>query len=468
MKKSGKILPGFFDSHLHLLSLGQAKEAISLRGVRTIPEMIELLREGLNQKLIIARGWNHEQIEGRKMPSRTDLDCVSEAIPVVAIRVCGHVAIANSKTIELLGGSVNEKISGGTIDIEQGIFTENALSLQYDLFSQPSEADIRRYFLNAQNELLSLGVTKVFSDDFLTFDVKEEELIRIIDDLYREGLLKIRIIEQVRFRSYVAFERFINKGFFSHEFGSWRIGPLKLLLDGSLGGKTAYLKRPYENESDNYGVQTYSDEELKAYFDLANKNKIDVHAHAIGDGASWQFLRVMGQSLKETKRTDHRHALVHAQMVDHLAIQELKRLKIHAIVQPIFLESDIRMLDQRIGSRKKESYLFKSMYDTGINVCFGTDSPVESPSPFLNLFAAITRVSQQDSNLGPHLKEESFNLEDALKCYRRNTDLLAGDDFTLKNDIIELENDLDMDDTDTFIKAKVVRVQIDNKEVYHL
>lgn len=466
MKKIGRILPGFFDSHLHLLGIGMQSEIVSLKGLTSIKAIQARLTTQLDKPIVFARGWNDEILGDKRAPERKDLDQASLEVPIVAYRVCGHVASLNTQALTLLGDGLDREIPGGTVDVDRGILTENALGLVGKLAPKADISRIKHQFVAAEQLLFAQGVTKVFSDDFLTYDLPHGEMIELLDELYRDGRLKIRIHEQVRFNDFDEFSSFIASGWHRHSAGNWRVAALKLLLDGSLGGRTAFLRQPYADDPHNAGVRTYPDAELESYFDLANHNQLPVHAHAIGDGAIEQFLACMERSLKKTNTKEHKHALVHAQLATGEQIERMARLKIAALVQPIFLESDIRMLSARIGKRKRESYRFKSMHEAGVKVCFGTDAPVEEFSPFANLFAAITRTSVQDHPLGAHLPEEAFTLKEALHCYRNTADFLAGDDKEAKNDIIELDKDIDEADLNRLRQAKVRRVTLAGTTVY--
>lgn len=437
-------LPAFFDSHLHFLGIGYVSSVIELKNATSIAEVISCLRLDMGKNIIVGRGWNQNQFLEKRMITKHDLDPVFPDCPVVLYRTCGHVAVANSKMLSGLHLDANTEVdSGGTFDFETGIFTENALGLLKKAMAVPTDHQIKDYFIKANGLLLAKGITTVLSDDFMTLPVPYEAMIRMINELYEANLLQVRIIEQVHLPAIELFRDFIAKGYANRDFGKWKLGPLKLLADGSLGGRTAFLHEPYSDDLNQVGVQTFSDFELKEFFDLANLNQMDCHIHAIGDRAITQVLTVMEQSLIDTNRKNHRHAIIHAQLANRLHIKKMKQLNISAIVQPIFLESDIAMVDSRIGKRKEESYLFHMMKTEGLHVGFSTDSPVEDFNPFYNLYASMSRQSFKDHALGAFLPQEAFSLKAAWECYHDDNRYLIYEENQTPNDFIVVDRNIE-------------------------
>ena len=402
---------------MHVLGLGYITYNIDLTEIKSIPELKEKLIKSDHQKIIIGRGWNQDNFKEKRMPTKSDLNMVSKDIPIVIVRACGHVLVVNDKMLEIANISTEtHKVFGGAFSFQTGLFTENALKLIYDKMPLPGKEELRKYFITANKILLQNGITSVASDDFCIFPIDYELVIETLLELYNENLMQVKITEQVNL-PYEKLEDFISKGYVNKQMGSLKMGPLKILSDGSLGGKTAYLKSPYVDEPDNYGINTYSDEELFKLIYLADRNNMDVVIHAIGDAASEQVIQALIKSLKITKRLVHSHAIIHAQLTNREQIQRMKEYNIGAIVQPIFLNSDIPVVPKRIGKRAEESYLFKTMYNNQIKVGFSTDSPIEPVNPFYNMYAAMTRKSIKLPDLTPFYESESFTLSVSLKCY---------------------------------------------------
>ena len=459
-------LPGFIDSHMHFLGLGYVNFNADLTSAKSITDLQTKLRTSESKIIIIGRGWNQTNFIERRMPTKSDLNLISRDLPIVIIRVCGHVLVVNDKMLEIANITKDSKqISGGSFDFETGIFSENAINLIYNEMPKPTKEDITKYLIKANDILLSRGITQVASDDFSTLPLDYEFVISTIKDLYKEGLLQVKITEQVNL-NYELLQDFINKGYVNKRFGNFRMGPLKILADGSLGGKTASLNEPYENEPSNYGIKTYSDEELFKLIYLADSNNMDVVIHAIGDDASDQAINALIKSLKLTKRKSHNHALIHAQLTTKIQIEKMKQWNIGAIIQPIFLNSDIQIIESRIGSRCFESYLFKTMFDSGIHVGFSTDSPIEPVNPFANIYSAVTRRSIKSPELDPFLIEESFTVENAILCYTYNNVRYTYENELNEKDYIITDTNIYSCPLEKIKDIKVLETYIDNKLIY--
>ncbi len=459
-------LPGFIDSHMHFLGLGYVNFNTDLSSAKSIKELQSELSNSKSKNIIIGRGWDQENLINKRMPTKRDLNLISRDLPIVIIRVCGHILVVNDKMLELANISNESKqIPGGSFDFETGIFTENAIYIIYNKMPKPTKEDIIKYLMTANDILLSKGITQVASDDFSTLPLDYEFVLSTIKELYKKGLLQVKITEQVNL-NYNLLKDFISKGYVNKNFGGFRMGPLKILADGSLGGKTASLIKPYENEPNNYGIKTYSDDELFKLINLADSNNMDVVIHAIGDDASEQAINALIKSLEITKRKNHNHAIIHAQLTTKRQIEKMKKWNIGAIIQPIFLNSDIQIIESRIGKRHLESYLFKTMFDSGINVGFSTDSPIEPVNPFANIYTAVTRRSIKFPELEPFLVEESLTVKNAVICYTSNNVRYVYENKLNDGDFIITDENIYSCPFDRIKDIKVLETYIDNKLVY--
>lgn len=457
-------LPGFIDSHLHFLGLGYTLENVDLNMEKSIDSVIKKLTKHTDKPIIIGRGWNQTNFIEKRMITKNDLNKVSNHIPIVLIRVCGHVLVANDSMLKLADvNRLTNQIEGGFFDYQSGIFTENALSLIYDHMPKPSQSDLERYIINANHLLLSNGITHVASDDFSTLSIPYETIINVFNKLYHEQKIQVRLTEQVNLQL-DELKDFINKGYVNKRFNeSYQMGPLKILADGSLGGKTAALMDEYTDDTGNIGILTYTDEELFELVHLANTNGMDVVIHAIGDRAVTQALNALVKSIQLTKRYHHHHAIIHAQLANKSHIKLMKAYNIGAIVQPIFLNSDISIIRDRIGKRASESYLFKSMFKENIRVGFSTDSPIEPVNPFKNIFTAIKRKSIKDPTLNSFLIEEAFNLEESLRCYTENNLNFVSKKAMNTSDYIIIDKILT---EDNLLEIQVLETYVNNSLVY--
>ena len=420
----GKIvIPGFNDSHVHFMNYGYTGKKIRLNECKNVKELITLGKKTLPYGgWILGRGWNQDLFLGEKrIPEKSDLDKISKDIPVCYARACGHVAVINSKAMELCGITPETKCFGGDIDYDKGIFTENALYLVYSHISKLSLEEMKNIILETQEKFLAMGITSVQTDDFESFPDKDfKKVIQAYKELEREKKLKIRVYEQGLMPKKGRVKELAEHKYFTGTGDErFKMGPIKLLLDGSLGGKTALLQLPYEGEENNRGVATYTQEEFDEIVEYADSLGYQIAVHAIGDGAVKMALDSF-EKLPNLNRK--RHGIVHCQITTMKLIERIKELDIIVYIQPIFLDYDLHIVEDRVGyKRSLESYIWKTMLDKGIKLCFGSDAPVDSADVIKAIHCAVNR---QDMNFYPKdgwLPNERLSVEEAVRCYTLNS-----------------------------------------------
>lgn len=460
------IMNAFHDAHLHVLGIGYSASIVDLSNASSIKEVQKILKEALKEdkEILLARGWDQSVFKEQRMIEKEDLNKVSKEKPIVAIRTCGHIISVNDPALDLAHiRDARPQVDGGSFDLDTGIFTEQAINLIYDALPPYSKEDIKGFLKVANDLLLSKGVTTVYSDDFSMLNVDFEVILEAMQEAYEEGSLRVRITEQVNLPKRADLKRFIDQGYANkliHK--NFKMGPLKLLADGSLGGHTAYMNEPY-SDLDTVGIKTFKDDELVELLKIADEADMDAHIHAIGDGTIDQLLWAFEKVMKESARHNHEYAIIHTQLANIRQIKKMKELGITTIVQPIFLNSDIPIIASRIGERAEESYLFYTMFKEGIPTLFSTDAPVEAVDPFLNLYTALTRKSLKHHNLGPFLIDEAFSLEEAIGCYQNPAGHFKD---VFMQDRIEVDKNIYEIDKEEMKDVKVLRTYMDSELVY--
>ena len=459
-------LPGFIDSHLHVLGMGYVASNVDLTKAKSIEEMVQLLSSKHNKSIIVGRGWNQEQFDEGKMPDKYDLNRVSSSKPVIAIRTCGHILVVNDAMLKLAGlTKKTAQIEGGFFDIDKGIFKENAISLIYSNMPKPTKDDLKSYFLLANDILVSQGITHVASDDFCVFDIDYKVIIDVLEELYNKGLMNVKITEQVNL-PIDQFQKFIDEGYANKIIHSkFKMGPLKILADGSLGGRTAALNQPYSDEPSEQGILTYRDDDLYRLICLADQHNMDSVIHAIGDRAAKQVVGVLEKCILKSQRKIHHHALIHAQLLDELTIKQMQELGIGAIVQPIFMNSDINMVKSRLGTRCPQAYPFKTLFNS-VNLGFSSDAPIETSNPFHNIYSAMTFKSIKHPEFHSFSLKQQFTLEESLKAYYKNNLVYVYEKSLPEGDYTIIDRDLRSCSKEEIKEIKVIKTVIDGVEVF--
>lgn len=427
---NGKVMvPGFNDSHMHLLNYGSSLLHVNLIGSASMDEIIDRTREfikdnNINDKDIIqGRGWNHDYFTEKRFPNRYDLDKISTTQPVILTRTCGHASVVNSKALEIAGITRDTlQIDGGHFDVDEngeplGIFRENAIGLITKLIKEPSILEIKKMITVAAERANAQGITSVQSDDLLS--VTDEDFYKVINaytELKDEGRLTVRVNEQSRFEKFEKFQKFISQGYitgYGDEF--FKIGPLKLMADGSLGARTAYLSHPYADAPSTSGIPVLTQEELDAFIITAHNSGMQVAVHCIGDKAMYMVFDSIDKAQSQNHREDARHSIVHCQITDETLLDKFKELDVVAHIQPIFLDYDLHIVEDRVGKdRAKSTYNWKGLIDRGVHIACGSDCPVENFDVLPGIYSAVTRKDLKGYPENGWLPEQRLTVMEAL------------------------------------------------------
>lgn len=426
------VCAGFNDSHMHLLNYGNALGMADLSGhTLSMAEMKAYMKEFISERdlrpgsWVKGRGWNHDYFEdGKRFPDRRDLDQISTEHPICLTRTCGHACVVNSKALELAGITRNTpQVEGGRYEVgddgePNGIFRENAMDLIYSRLPEPDKEDIKEMILAASHALNRYGVTSSQTDDLLAFNnVPYERVLEAYRELEAEGRMTVRVYEQSQFTTVKDLKAFVEKGYNTGVGSPWfKIGPLKMLGDGSLGARSAYLSEPYADDPSTRGIAIFTRQQFEEMVGYAHSHGMQIAIHAIGDGILDDILAAYEKVLKENPRDDHRHGIVHCQITRPDQLEKFADMSLHAYIQSIFLDYDIHIVEQRIGvARAKSSYNFRTLYET-THASNGSDCPVELPDVMKGIQCAVTRTTVKD-HVGPYLPEQAMSVKQALDSF---------------------------------------------------
>ena len=424
------VCPGFNDSHMHLLNLGCMLTQAQLSPVtNTLAGVLlafaQYVQAHPESEWILGRGWNQDYFQDEtRYPTREDLDAVCPEKPCLITRACGHVAVANSRALALAGiADAAPHVDGGRVVTDDsgkpnGVLEENALELVNSIIPVPSRTQIKERLLLAMEHVNRFGITSVQSDDFSSTKATFEEVIAAYLELKAEGRMTVRVTQQCLLPDKDTLLRFLSQGYHTGWGDEWfRIGPLKLIGDGSLGSRTALLRQPYADAPETCGIATYSQDALDELIEIAHKNGMQVAIHAIGDGAADHVLNAVKRAQRLYPRENARHGIVHAQILDHKQALRMQALNMHAYIQPIFLDYDTKIVYPRVGARADEAYPAASLLKLGVTLSSGSDSPVEPPDVMTGIQCAVTRKPVTRSQEHAYLPQEALSLSQALLSF---------------------------------------------------
>ena len=424
--KGNCVVPGFNDSHCHVLLTGLNRERLDLTGARSPEEIIRRGKAFLQERdlpegaWIIGEGFDQNLFDTPAFPDSRILNEISRVHPVMAERICGHVGAANSLGLSLVGFDESTEIPGGVLDKDEegrltGVLREAALDtfkLRMPGIDLPSA---KRAILTTIKEANAAGLTSMQSDD--TDGVPAELILQAYQELENEGQLTVRIFEEIHAPRLPELRSFLKLGLRTGD-GSdfFRIGNIKLITDGSLGARTASLRQDYSDDPGNKGIAVYTQEELDEIVLEAHSAGMQVAAHAIGDGAVLQCIRAFSKAW-DSDHNDLRNRIVHCQFTDKTLLEEMAGNHIAADIQPPFVPSDYPLTGSRMGERESGGYVWKSMLDKGIFAGGGSDSPVESFSPIWGIHCAVNRTDNDLCPPGGWHPEQKLTVEEAVRLY---------------------------------------------------
>ena len=423
------VCAGFIDSHMHLLNFGQTLTIAPLaQHTGSLEAMLACLSGTKPGRggWILGRGWNQDLFSDEpRMPTRQDLDRVSVIHPICAVRACGHCLSLNSRALELLGITAETpQPEGGQILLENGIpngiLLDNAMELALSAIPAPNVEEVKDMLRSACAVLNARGITGCHSDDYSAFsNVPWETVNQAFRELEESGELTVRVYEQANFSDPKKLDAFLDAGNCTGS-GSefFRIGPLKLLGDGALGARTAYLSRPYADDPETRGLTIFTQAEFDALIGIAHRRGMQVAVHCIGDACLDMVLNSMEKALAEHPREDHRHGIIHCQITRPDQLERMAALGLHIYAQSIFLDYDIHIVQARAGRELADSsYSWKTLMKLGATVSNGSDCPVESPDVMAGIQCAVTRRDLK--GFGPYLPQEAFTVQEALDSFTK-------------------------------------------------
>lgn len=426
--KGRTVVPGFNDSHQHLQSVGDDLANIRLLGADSIAEVKRRVQEYIEKNhvapgtILRGQGWNQDYFtDEKRILNRHDLDDMAPENPLILERACGHILTANSAALELAGITASTKpADGGAIDIGEdgeptGVLRENACQQVLCIIPKATPESIAERLKLAMAHAAECGVTSVQSMDMRPGKWHETwEAYKLV----QKEDPTLRVYQQVNFMEPVEFNQFLSEGFKTGVGDAFlKIGPLKMFVDGSLGARTAFMRKPYNDDPSTTGIPTMTQEGLDEMVRIATEHGCTSIVHAIGDGAIDMVLNAYAKVIKNGENP-LRHGIVHCQITDMDMLRRFKENDILALVQPIFLHYDMTVVEDRVGKElSSTSYAFETLRKLGVHESFGTDSPVEDMCPIANLYCAVTRKNLKGEPAGGFYPNECMDIYDAVDAY---------------------------------------------------
>lgn len=466
------VTPGFIDCHVHFLTGGFNLSGVQLRDAKTKEEFIKRIKAFAETvpagTWILGGDWDHENWGG-ELPSRQWIDDATPDHPVWITRLDGHMSLANTAALKAAGVDRSIKdVEGGTIVRDAkgnltGIFKDNATNIIDRHVPEPSPEQVDNALQAAMKYVASFGVTSVHH---MTGHIGALERARMNNNMIT------RIYAMYPISQWQTLDEKIKK---DGRGDKWlKIGGLKGFVDGSLGSHTAAFFEPFTDAPSDTGLWVNTPEQLYTWISAADKAGLQLMVHAIGDRAINSLLNIYERVEQENGSKDRRFRIEHAQ---HIAPQDIPRfasLNVIPSMQPYHAIDDGRWAEKVIGpDRIKTTYAFKSLFDAGATVAFGSDWFVAPPTPLEGIFAAVTRRTLDDQNPDGWVPEQKITVEQALIAYTRNA-AYASFDENIKGtlapgklaDFVVMDKDLRIVKPEELINVSVVQTWVGGQPVF--
>ncbi len=432
------VVPGFHDSHMHLLGYARTRGQADLRNLNSLEALVDRVRQFTLEtrprpvEWALGRGWDQTGWPEGRMPDRRDLDRVSMDIPVMLTRKCGHVCVLNTAALKACGILDNPPaVDGGLVETDEhgvatGILKENALALAKPPEPEMDAGRLQGMIALAAKDFVQAGLTTVQTDDLCVYHGEPSVLLDVYRGMACDGTLPLRVIQQMQMPEIGMLKDAIAEGYVTGwGSGRFRIGPLKLLTDGSLGGRSALLREHYYDDPSTSGISLFEQSQLNELVLTAHRAGMQVAAHAIGDGAIENVLDAFQFAQERHPRPDPRFRVVHASLTAPDLMERFRSLGVLADVQPAFVPADAPFLTARLGARRaKNAYRFRDFLDMGVHLGGGSDCPVEDFRPLTGIHAAVNRAENgaaPDQRLTVQEAVYLYTMGSAYTAFEENT-----------------------------------------------
>lgn len=423
------LLPSFLDAHSHISAAANAKLQVPLTDCTSVREVIAMIQEfarrspntygtsGSPSSWILAAGYDHNRFPDKHHLTLAELDAASPDAPLVIAHQSGHLALLNSRALMLLGITAQTTSpEGGRIGMENGELTgcleENAFFFYQKKIPMPGIRELLQSFDEVQREYASYGITSVQEG------LMVKELLPLYQKLVSDNRLRLDVTgytpPEVWEDFTTAFPDSVRH--FSHQF---RLGGIKIFLDGSPQARTAWMQTPYKNSSD-YGYPTMTDHAVQEAFEYAATNGLQLLAHCNGDAAAAQLIK-SAKIMQERgfNLAAIRPVMIHAQLIQPAQLAELKKLSI----LPSFFAAHLWHWGDahiaNLGKIRADSISpMNSALQQNIIFTMHQDTPVIAPDMLESIWCAVNRRTHDGILLG---SEERIPVYEALRAVTTNT-----------------------------------------------
>lgn len=426
--KGGVMLPGFVDSHMHLIGHGERLIRLDLSACTSKQEALSLIKKSAEKtakgEWIFGGGWNENLWDDKTPFTKEELDNAVPHNPIILDRICKHAIAVNTKALEQANvTSDTEEPFGGVLEKDNtgaltGVLKDKAQELITNAIPEKSDEYVKNALRKGIKDAYRLGLTGAHTEDLFYYHGYEETYRAFKQVIEEEGLLfraHLLIHHRVFAEAIAAAPQTAYQSG-----GDWvELGAMKIFADGAFGGRTALLSRPYADDPSTQGVCIFTQTQLDELVKQARDNNMPVAVHAIGDEA---FDMVLKAIEKHPLKRYGRDRLIHATMLRKDLIESLKGLPLILDIQPSFVTSDFPWVYDRLGKDNMQyCYAWKTLLTEGLHCAGGSDAPIESADPLAGIYSAVLRTNLEDISGDGYMPEQALSVYEAVSLYTKGS-----------------------------------------------
>ena len=477
------VVPGFIDSHGHLMNLGLGLQRLDFVGTRSYQEIVDAVGRKADSvpedEWITGRGWDQNDWPEKAFPHHEALSRRSPFNPVALTRVDGHATLANAKALEIAGiDRDTADPPGGRIVRDAdgdptGVLVDRAAGLVGRHIPPESDQNRRAAMLDAIQECLRYGLTSVHDAGISGTD------IALFKSMVDDGAFGLRVYAMIRAGDAGALEEHFAAGpLIGYGEDRLTVRSVKAMVDGALGSRGAALLKPYADDPENTGLLITQQADLEALTKRALEAGFQVASHAIGDRGNRVVLDAYERALRAVPREKYDYSarlrVEHAQVVALKDIPRFAALGVIPSMQATHATSDMYWAEERVGAeRAKGAYAWRRFLKAGSRIANGSDFPVEGVNPLWGFYASVTRQDHAGVPEGGWQPSQRMTREEALKSFTLDAayaafeeDLKGSVEVGKLGDLVVLSADIMTIPAHEILEAQVLMTVLGGEIVY--
>ena len=457
------LIPGFIDSHSHIIRFAQSLTTVDLTGSTNLLDIAVKITNYIQiNKLsddawVVGFGYDNNLLPDKKNPNRDDLDKISTNHPIFITHASGHVGAMNSKALEEFGVDENTAdIDGGVIErypnsrkptgyMEETAFMQYAQKINFEF----TDEDLMNFINQAENVYLGYGITT--AQDALISTAE----FPLINQMITNKRFTIDIIGFIDLKNSASLAQ-TNKEMIGKYSNRFKIGGYKIFLDGSPQAKTAWLEQPYMSGPARYrGYGIYDNDAVEKYVEKSLDDEMQLQAHCNGDAAADQYINALSNVMNRRNTTNnYRAVLVHSQIIREDQYSSMYNLN---IIPSIFVAHVYYWGDTHIANlgmeRASQISASQTALQNNLAFTYHQDTPVIKPNMLETVWCAVNRISRDGVLLGENQKVTPYEALKAITinaAYQNKEEYLKGtiEEGKLADLIILSDNPLKCDPMD--------------------